>query len=64
MQTISPALALGRVGFAYRFENEKFWKKKIFMNSNLVHSVVIGDLPKSDVCKLHLQFILLVVPTV
>ena len=26
------------------------------MNSNLVHSVVISDLLKSDVCKLHLQF--------
>ena len=46
------------------WERKVLEKKKNFMNSNLVHSVMIGDLLKSDVCKLHLQFILLVMPTV
>ena len=60
MWTIDPALTLRRVDFAYRFKNEKFWKKeKILMNSNLVHLAVIGDLLKSDACKLHMQLILL-----
>ena len=37
--------------FRLPFWERKVLEKKNFMNSNLVHSVMIGDLLKSDVCK-------------
>ena len=50
------------VDFNYHFENEKFGKEKILVNSNLVLLMAVGELLNFDACKLQLKLILLVTP--
>ena len=43
---------------------KNFEKKKVLVYSNLIYLVVASDLLKIWACKLHLQLILLVTPTI